>query len=82
MLISRLPCALASTALLTDGKLEPITEMGCSLTSEGGNGLQVIIAVPCSMIYRSLPHATHNSSLSDQAGAGSWGPQQNLVVQT
>lgn len=70
MLISHFPCALASAALLTDGKLESITEMECSLTTEGGNGLQVVITVPCSMIYRSLPHATHNPSLSDQAGAG------------
>lgn len=82
MLISHFPCALAAVALLTDGKPGPSTEMGRSLTSDGENGSQVVITAPCSMIYRSLPHATHNPSLSDQTDAGAWGPQQNHLVQT
>lgn len=82
MLISHFPSALASAALLRDGKPGPSTEMGRSLNSGGGNGLQVVITVPCSMIYRSLPHATPHQSLSDQTDAGAWGPQQNHLVQT
>lgn len=82
MLIGHFPCPLAPAALLTDGKPGPSTEMGCSLTSDRGNGLQVIITAPCNMIYRSLPHATCNQSLSDQTDAGAWDPQQNNVVQT
>lgn len=82
VLISHFPCALAPAALLTGGKPGPSTEMGRSLTSDGANGLQVVITAPCSMIYRSLPHATQNQSLSDQSDAGAWGPHQNHVVQT
>lgn len=62
MLIGHFPCALAPAALLTDGKPGPSTEMGCSLTSDRRNGLQVVITALRNMIYRSLPHATHTTS--------------------